>query len=124
MAKINNTANDPKTEWLFGGNPNAIEQQEAQGQKDLSDSTQLPRIVNYPRGANPVELYSKMGITVLTTSKGDDLFMGVKLPAGWKVQPTDHSMWSDLIDNEGKKRASIFYKAAFYDRDAFINFED
>jgi len=26
------------------------------------------------------------------------------------------------IDNKGRKRASFFYKAAFYDRDAFINF--
>ena len=31
-------------------------------------------------------------------------------------------MWNELIDNKGRKRASFFYKAAFYDRDAFINF--
>jgi hypothetical protein len=47
----------------------------------------------------------------------------VSLPPGWKVVPTDHSMWSDLVDAKGEKRASIFYKAAFYDRDAFIRIE-
>jgi hypothetical protein len=30
-------------------------------------------------------------------------------------------MWSNLIDNRGLIRANIFYKAAFYDRDAKIH---
>lgn len=50
----------------------------------------------------------------------DDLFVSVQLPDGWHKEPADHSMWSDLLDDRGRKRASIFYKAAFYDRDAFI----
>lgn len=29
-------------------------------------------------------------------------------------------MWSDLVDDKGRKRAGIFYKAAFYDRSAHI----
>ena len=29
-------------------------------------------------------------------------------------------MWSDLVDDKGRKRTSIFYKAAFYDRSAHI----
>lgn len=29
---------------------------------------------------------------------------------------------NNLLDNKGRKRADFFYKAAFYDRDAFINF--
>ena len=52
----------------------------------------------------------------------DDLFWSVKLPEGWEIRATDHTMWNELIDNKGRKRASFFYKAAFYDRDAFINF--
>lgn len=65
--------------------------------------------------------YGKMGIEIL--SEYDDLFYGVKLPEGWEIKATDHSMWNDLIDNKGRKRANFFYKAAFYDRDAFINFD-
>ncbi len=31
-------------------------------------------------------------------------------------------MWNELVDDKGRVRASFFYKGAFYDRDAFINF--
>jgi len=64
--------------------------------------------------------YEKMGIKII--DKEDDLFYSVELPEGWKIKATSHSMWNDLIDNKGRTRASFFYKAAFYDRDAFINF--
>ena len=65
--------------------------------------------------------YEKMGIEII--SEYDDLFYSVKLPEGWEIKSTDHSMWNDLFDGKGRKRANFFYKAAFYDRDAFINFE-
>lgn len=51
----------------------------------------------------------------------DDLFVTVQLPEGWKKKATDHAMWSDLLDDNGRKRAAIFYKAAFYDRRAHIS---
>lgn len=123
MKKTTKTSNTPEREWLFGGNPHAIENQEVEGQKELIESLQLPRVCNHPHGTNASEQYHKMGIEVFTSSKGDDLFMGVKLPEGWKKQSTDHSMWNNLIDNKGRIRATFFYKAAFYDRDAFVNFK-
>ena len=49
------------------------------------------------------------------------MFQEVILPAGWKKVRTDHSMWSKLVDDKGRERASIFYKAAFYDRSAHMN---
>lgn len=64
--------------------------------------------------------YEKMGITIV--DEYDDLFYSVVLPEGWEIKATDHSMWNNLFDNKGRKRANFFYKAAFYDRDAFINF--
>lgn len=67
------------------------------------------------------EQYEKMGITI--AGEYDDLFWDVTLPAGWEIKATDHSMWNELFDDKGRKRASFFYKAAFYDRDAFINFD-
>lgn len=33
-----------------------------------------------------------------------------------------HTMWFDLVDNLNRKRESIFYKAAFYDRSVHISF--
>lgn len=122
MKKTNNTENNPQPQWLMGGNPNAIEAQEAEGQKELVASLQLPRKCNSPRGINTATQYHKMGIKVFTTSKGDDLFLGVKLPDGWKKEATDHSMWNNLLDDKGRVRATFFYTAAFYDRDAFVNF--
>jgi len=65
--------------------------------------------------------YAKMGIKV--TAQYDDLFFNVQIPEGWKIEATDHSMWNNVFDNKNRKRISFFYKGAFYDRDAFANFE-
>lgn len=120
--KVENTKNNPKPEWLLGLNPSAIEKQEEKGQKELVESSQLPKKINYPKGINVSEIYHKLGIKTFTGSKGDDLFIEVKLPKGWTKKETDHSMWSNLVDEQARIRANLFYKASFHDRDAFINF--
>lgn len=48
----------------------------------------------------------------------DDLFVSVTFPTGWTKRATDHSMWTDIIDADSRKRGAIFYKAAFYDLSA------
>ena len=78
------------------------------------------RIVDNNKVEFTKQQYERMGIRIV--GKYDDLFYSVELPEGWEIEATGHSAWSDLIDNKGRKRASFFYKAAFYDRDAFINF--
>lgn len=108
---ITNTATQKRT--MLDAMPGMIEASEAHGQRELAASSQLPT-----QGLS--ELATKFGIEIVGPSQGDGLFTDVRLPAGWQVKPTEHSMWSDLIDDTGTKRASIFYKAAFYDRDAFI----
>lgn len=66
----------------------------------------------------------KIGISVVDEENdGDNLFIKVKLPEKWKIERTDHHMWSNLLDEKGRRRASIFYKAVFYDREAFISFQ-
>ncbi len=121
MNKVTNTSENQMFGWLMGGNPGAIEAQEAQGQRELVESSQLPAKVN-SRSINIIEQYALMGIAVIGETKGDKLFLDVELPKGWKLESTDHSMWSRLVDDKDRERASIFYKAAFYDRDAFVNF--
>lgn len=124
----------------------AIEIQEKQGQRAVIANCCLPKIVNSPnpdirstikdydsmsyeeryKAAKLAKIewtkqqYEKMGIKVIDES--DELFWNVELPEGWKVEATDHSMWNNLYDDKGRERATFFYKAAFYDRDAFINF--
>lgn len=118
MGSIKNTSKDPNIEWLFGGNPYAIEAQESRGQKELCASNQLPKTDGY---YDVKEEYEKIGIKVIKETESDNIWYDVILPVGWKIEPTDHSMWSKLLDDEGKTRASIFYKAAFYDRSCHIH---
>lgn len=101
---------------MSDNNPSkAIERSEARGQKLLINSETLPHKFN----SGTREQFEKMGIVF--GEKIDDIFSFVILPQGWKKVATDHSMWSKLLDDQGRERASIFYKAAFYDRDAFLN---
>jgi len=95
--------------------PGGIEAQEARGQRDFVANETLPIKCN---GCKIAEL-EEMGIVY--GEPVDDLFVNVQLPEGWKKIPTDHSMWSKLVDEQGRERGSIFYKAAFYDLDAHIS---
>ena len=102
---------------ITGDGPAAIERQEKRGQDALVRSQVLPiKCLRCSR-----EQIEELG--VVFGEPVDDLFINVTLPDGWEVRPTDHSMWSELVDDEDTVRASIFYKAAFYDRDAFISLE-
>lgn len=107
----------------------AIENQEKRGQQMVVKYRRLPKSTNSCSNIRPKLCdfeftkvqYEKMGIKII--DKYDDLFWNVQLPDGWEIKATSHSMWNDLLDDKGRKRASFFYKAAFYDRDAFINFD-
>jgi hypothetical protein len=107
--------------------PGGIERQEAEGQRQLVNAqlTRLPKEIansgDRGRGKDTKEVYALTGIEVV--GDYDDLFLGVKLPKGWKLVPTEYSMWwSTLVDEQGRARASVFYKAAFYDRQATLSF--
>jgi hypothetical protein len=60
------------------------------------------------------------GVKFLGPVENDPIFQRVELPAGWKKEPTEHSMWSRLLDERNRARAGIFFKAAFYDRSAHL----
>lgn len=101
--------------FLVAATPGGIEAQERQGQRHFTQSSTLPKKCI----GCTWEQIEQAGI--VRGDDVDDLFVRVQLPAGWKVEPTDHSMWSKLLDDRGRERASMFYKAAFYDRDAHIS---
>lgn len=98
--------------------PGGIEAQEAEGQRTFVANETLPKEMLH--GCTKEKLES---IGVVFKEDADDIFVNVILPEGWNKQPTEHSMWSDLLDEKGRKRAAIFYKAAFYDRSAHISLE-
>lgn len=91
-----------------------IEEQEARGQMELVSSEVLPSTGSWGE-------LEKLGVKRGAHVEGDDMFVYAELPAGWKKRRTDHSMWSELIDENGVVKANIFYKAAFYDRSAHIH---
>lgn len=95
--------------------PGGIERQEAEGQRTFVASDSLP--VDGIDAKKQAELEA-MGFVFGDLMDG--LFIECKLPPGWKKVATNHSMWSELVDDQGKEQAMIFYKAAFYDRKAFI----
>ena len=104
-------------DWLMGGNPKAIEAQEARGQQEFINSELLP-IKIFGNGKEKLE---KMGVIFKKPVDGDPMFIKVVLPAGWRKEATNHVMWSSLVDSHGKVIADIFYKAAFYDRKAILD---
>lgn len=126
----------------------AIENQERRGQAEVVRASKLPKKLNSHKVPNAIlwsgttedmdyntkrEItsanieaytrvqYEKIGITII--SEDDDLFWNVKLPKGWEIKATDHAMWNEVRDDKGRKRMTFFYKAAFYDRDAFSNLQ-
>ncbi len=110
-------ANGDLENMLAAMTPGGIERQEAQGQAKFVASETLPiECKNVSRDAM-IALGFVFGPPV------DDLFVSCTLPPGWTKRATEHAMWSELLDAQGRTRASMFYKAAFYDRAAFMRFD-
>ena len=95
----------------------SIEQMEARGGAEVA--AQRERL---PTDRLNREQAEKIGIQVHEVDENDPIWTRVTLPKGWIIQRTDHDMWNKLVDDQGRERASIFYKAAFYDRSAHMNF--
>jgi hypothetical protein len=127
---IQNTAKDPGEDpWsalLFlaiamgpGGTERAIMEQESTGQAQLIHSDCLPTDLN----GDDQAAFEALGITFHGPVDGDPLFQYATLPEGWtkRAAVNGHSMWSYVLDKLGRRRISVFYKAAFYDRRARMN---
>ena len=101
---------------MLGGSERYITDMEADGQRQIVASTTLPTKSNHSTD----EEYVALGFTFGAVVAGDPMFREATLPDGWKREGSEHAMWSYIVDERGVRRVSIFYKAAFYDRDAFM----
>lgn len=105
--------------------PGGIEASERRGQIEFLESEVLPaEIQQYWPGAKKGDgklLLEAWGFVFGKHVGGDTLFMQAKLPPGWSRKGTDHAMWSHVVDDKGRERCAIFYKAAFYDRRATLS---
>lgn len=118
---IENTADRDPMIHLLGamsdGTSGYIEGLEAAGQQQLVHSDRLPTELSHNTDAD----FTALGFTFGEPDKRDPMFRPAALPAGWKRKGSDHSMWSYVVDEHGRERVAIFYKAAFYDRSAFMS---
>lgn len=114
-------------DFLAATRPGGIEAMEAEGQRRLvatSDRLPIRGTTHLRMGGDDVpngECRAKweaagfvFGEPIIEPGR-PTIFVACAFPAGWKLVPTEHSMWSDVVDAEGKKRAAVFFKAAFYD---------
>lgn len=108
---------------MVEGPSQGIETTEKIAQGRLVYSTTLPTKHNdaYDKPGETRRVLEAAGVVFGEVEKNDDMFQQVTLPEGWGKRPTDHYLWSDLCDDKNRKRASIFYKGASYDRDAFMS---
>jgi hypothetical protein len=97
---------------IAASTPGGIERQEKQGQLTQAALETLP----IDGTASDRQKWESLGFVF--RGPYDDLFVSVEFPSGWKKQPTEHSMHTDILDDKGRRRGGIFYKAAFYDRSA------
>jgi hypothetical protein len=118
---MNNTplANLLMNNLLVAITPGGVEEQEKMGQSELTLAfDRLPRKMGEPSGRRMLE---QLGFVF--GENLDDLFVSVEPPQGWTLRPSSHSMWSYVHDNLGRCRASVFYKAAFYDKSAHVSID-
>lgn len=97
------------------GGSRAIEEQEKRGQQQVVNSDRLPTQLQSPRSD-----FADLGFVFGDPDPRDPMFTSATLPEGWAREGSDHALWSYIVDEHGRRRASIFYKAAYYDRDAFM----
>lgn len=111
---IENTSQQygPQDLPIFGGSSSAIERMEADGRRQLLASCDLPT-----NGSDDPE-FLRLGFTFGEPHARDPLFRPATLPKGWTRAGTDHAMHSKILDELGRERVGVFYKAAFYDRRA------
>lgn len=102
---------------LGGEDPTTyITDQERAGQGQLVHSDVLPVDAPWDR-------LEALGFRPGPDVEGDPLFRQATLPEGWSRQGSSHAMWSHVVDERGVKRVAIFYKGAWYDRDARAHVE-
>jgi hypothetical protein len=114
--------------FVVASTPGGIEAQEKRGQIEQSLDETLP-VDGTSTEAQRKEFEAlgfvfKMDRAAAQSQGRNELFVPVAFPKDWRKKPTEHSMWTDILDGEGNKRGSIFYKAAFYDRSAHVHLEN
>lgn len=114
------TTRDPETAMALLvsaavlGSDVTLEAVEWKGQHQLVTSDLLPTDCN-------TAAFEAAGFTFGDPVPGDPLFRKATMPPGWTRGASDHAMYSHILDEHGRERVSVFYKAAHYDRRAHMS---
>ena len=104
----------PSNMGLLATTEHAIKASELAGQTDIVEA----------RDRLPIDSRGDAPHIVRLGPPIDGLFRRVRFPEGWRLVACEGTpYWSVLRDDVGRKRASVFYKAAFYDMKARIVWE-
>lgn len=98
--------------------PDGIQRAEAAGQSTLvahRDRLPVAGTVDSPAARAKWEAAGFVFGDPIREPGRPTVFVACTFPAGWELRATDHSMWSDLLGPDGRKRASVFFKAAAHD---------
>lgn len=123
-APRNTEKDDPKSflaEAMFTGTDDSVRRQETDGQQSFIGSDTLPTDIGRYSSYDEKQILKNVGFKFFEVVEDDPIFQYVKLPEGWRKEQGGDSRWTKLIDNKGRVRANIFYKAAFYDRSAHLS---
>lgn len=106
--------------------PGGIEAQEAAGQRDLTAKAERLPVQGTIGRPETRKQWESLGFVFgepikEQSQRGREVFVACTFPKGWSLKPTDHSMWSDVVDEKGRRRAAVFFKAAFYDFNAHVS---
>lgn len=118
----NTTHRDPELHLLgtmSDGMGDYITGMESAGQRQALASEVIPTEIH---GGSKEDL-TALGFVLGDQVPGDPLFRHATLPPGWSKQSTEYALDSSIVDDLGRKRCGIFYKAAFYDRRASLSIE-
>jgi len=118
ISEMSNTAN------VSGKSPKNNVAIEEAAQKAAAENPvwQIAREVNWRRYMDSND--SRIGLEALgfTIQNESKLFYGVNPPVGWTKETL--GFWTTVRDTEGKERLTQFYKGAWYDTSAFVNFTE
>ena len=94
-----------------------VEVTERQGAAEVVASSVIPTEM---QGVDDAALVA-LGFVLGPVCEDDPLFRAVTLPDGWsRVSGGGAGYWTFLVDPAGRRRFVLFYKAAFYDRRAYL----
>lgn len=99
---------------MTGGTDYAAERNGKHKQALAAASNKLPRRVD----RDDRLVYEALGFEFGDAT--DKLFMAVSFPDGWGTKPTDHYMYTHIVDERGRRRGQYFYKPDFWDQDASL----